>query len=104
MAAVEDRAKLVKFVHETGSIITTQRRYRREFNKSPPHRNLIRKWVKQFSEVGDVKKERNQEGLRFIINVLTMVQEETLIIFQSTSILILLTASSEIIQKFYQYL
>ena len=33
MAAVEDRVKLVKFVHETGSIITAQRRYRREFNK-----------------------------------------------------------------------
>ena len=69
MAAVEDRAKLVKFVHETGSIITAQKRYRRGFNKFPPHRNLIRKWVKQFSEVGDVKEERDQEGLRFLINV-----------------------------------
>src|SRR5215469_2188886 len=59
MAAVDVKAKLVKFVHETGSIITAQRRYRREFKKSPPHRNLIRKWVKQFSEVGDVKKRKS---------------------------------------------
>ena len=59
MAAVEVKSKLVKFVHETGSIVTAQRRYRREFNKSPPHRNLIRKWVKQFNEVGDVKKRKS---------------------------------------------
>ena len=69
MAAVEDKAKLVKFRDETESIITAQRRYRRKFNKSSPDRNLIRKWVKQFSEVGDVKKERVQEGLRFLNNV-----------------------------------
>ena len=59
MAAVEDKAKLVKFLHETESIITAQRRYRRKFNKSLPDRNLIRKWVKQFSEVGDLKKRKS---------------------------------------------
>ena len=59
MAAVTDKSKLVQFVLETGSIITAQRRSRCEFNKSPPHRNLIRKWVKQFSEVGDVKKRKS---------------------------------------------
>ena len=79
MAAVEDKAKLVKFFHYTKSIITAQRRCRRKFNKSPPHRNLIRKWVKQFSKVGDVKERRDQEGLRFLIKVLTMLRKETLI-------------------------
>ena len=59
MAAIANKAKLVRFVHETGSIIAAQRRYRRECNKSPPHRNSIRKWVKQFSEVGDVKNRKS---------------------------------------------
>ena len=59
MAAVEDKAKLVKFLHETESIMAAQRRYRHKFNKSLPDRNLIRKWVKQFSEVGDVKKRKS---------------------------------------------
>ena len=50
---------MVKFLLETESIITVQRRYKRKFNKSPPERNLIRKWVKQFIEVGDVKKRKS---------------------------------------------
>ena len=50
---------MVKFLLETESIITVQRRYKRKFNKSPPNRNLIRKWVQQFSEVGDVKKRKS---------------------------------------------
>ena len=68
MAAVEVKSKLVKFVHETGSIVTAQRRYKREFNKSSSHRNLIRKWVKQFNEVGDVKK-RKSPGKPFLWNI-----------------------------------
>src|SRR5206468_766112 len=59
MASVEERAKLVKFVHESGSIVAAQRRFRLEFNRSPPHRNSIRKWVKQFSEIGDVKNKKS---------------------------------------------
>jgi hypothetical protein len=57
MATVEDKAKLVKFVHETGSIVAAQRRFRREFGRAPPHRNSIKKWVKQFS--GDVKNKKS---------------------------------------------
>ena len=56
MASVQEKAELVKFVHECGSIVAAQRRYRLEFNRAPPHRNSIRRWVKQFSESGDVKK------------------------------------------------
>jgi hypothetical protein len=59
MATVEDKANLVKFVHEARSIVAAQRKFRREFNRAPPHRNSIRKWVKQFSEVGDVKKKKS---------------------------------------------
>jgi hypothetical protein len=59
MASVEEKAKLVKYVHESGSIVAAQRRFRLEFNRAPPHRNLIRKWVKQFSEIGDVKNKKS---------------------------------------------
>ena len=47
---------MLHVVHESGSIITAERRHRREFNKSPRDRNLIRMWLKQFSEVVNVKK------------------------------------------------
>ena len=59
MAAISYKANVV---HESELIITADRRHRREFNKSPRHRNLIRKWLKQFSEVGDVKKIINCAG------------------------------------------
>ena len=59
MASVEEKAKLVKFVHETGSIVAAQRRFRLQFNRVPPHRHSIRKWVKQFSEIGDVKNKKS---------------------------------------------
>ena len=62
MAAVEDKAKLVKFLHETESIITAYRRYRRKFNKSSPDRNLIRKWVQQFSKVVMLKKKESRKA------------------------------------------
>jgi Helix-turn-helix domain (DUF4817) len=59
MASVKEKAKLVKFVHESRSIVAAQRKFRLEFNRAPPHRNLIRKWVKQFSEIGDVKNKKS---------------------------------------------
>src|SRR5277367_1056492 len=59
MESVEEKAKLVKFVHQSGSIVAAQRRFRLEFNRAPPHRNLIRKWVRQFSEIGDVKNKKS---------------------------------------------
>ena len=51
MATVLDKAKLVKFVHETRSIVAAQRKFGQEFNRAPPHRNFIKKWVKQVREV-----------------------------------------------------
>jgi molybdenum-dependent DNA-binding transcriptional regulator ModE len=56
---VTEKVKLVKFVHESGSIVAAQRKFRLEFNRASPHRNLIRKWVKQFSEIGDVKNKKS---------------------------------------------
>ena len=59
MTIVAEKAKLVQFCHESGSIVSAQRRFRHEFNKTPPHRNLIRAWVRRFSEEGDVKKRKS---------------------------------------------
>ena len=59
MATVVEKAKLVQFFHESGSVVSAQRRFRREFNRSPPHRNLIRGWVRRFSEEGDIKKRKS---------------------------------------------
>src|ERR1700759_5244185 len=58
------KAKLVQFYHESGSIVSAQRRFRHEFNKTSPHRNLIRAWVRRFSEEGDVKKRKNPGRLK----------------------------------------
>ena len=63
MTTVLDKAKLVKFVHETKSIVAAQRKFRREFNRAPSHMNSIRKWVKQFSEVGDVKNKKSNRPM-----------------------------------------
>ena len=59
LTSVEKKAKLVKFVHEPVSIVAAQRKFRLEFNRAPPHRNLIRKWVKEFSEIDDVKNKKS---------------------------------------------
>src|SRR5215469_8197124 len=64
MADISYQANLVRFVYDSGSIITAQRRHRREFSKTPPHKNLIIKWFKQFNEIGNIKKENDQKGLR----------------------------------------
>ena len=59
MVAISNQANFnyyFQFVYHSGSIITAQMKHRCEFNKSPPHKNLIRKWFKKVSEVGDVKK------------------------------------------------
>lgn len=59
MASVAEKAKIVKYVHESGSIVSAQRKFRLEFNRAPPHRHSIRKWVTQFSETGDVKNKKS---------------------------------------------
>ena len=59
MASVEEKTTLVKFVHESGSIVAAQQRFRLKFNQAPPHRNLIRKWVKEFTEIGDIKNKKS---------------------------------------------
>ena len=64
MTTVAEKAKLVQFYHESGSIVSAQRRFRHEFNKTPPHRNLIRAWVRRFSEEGDVKKRKSPGRLK----------------------------------------
>lgn len=59
MATVAEKAKLVQFFHESGSIVSAQRKFRHEYKRSPPHRNLIRGWVRRFSNEGDVKKRKS---------------------------------------------
>jgi len=85
MVSVADKAKLVQFVHETGSIITAQRRFKREFNKPPPNRKSIRRWVKQFREVGDVKK-RKSPGRRTVSNHRVEDVREAMLLSPHTSV------------------
>src|SRR5215469_18509599 len=69
MVAISYQGNSVLFVYETGSIITAQRRHRREFNKSLPHKDLMTNLLKQFSTVGNVKKRKSPERLRILISV-----------------------------------
>ena len=69
MVAISYQGNLVLFVYEIGSIITAQRRHRREFNKSLLHKNLITNLLKQFSIVGNFKKRKSPERLRILISV-----------------------------------
>ena len=56
MSSPNEKAKIVQFVHESGSIIAAQRRFRLEMNKPAPERHSIRRWVNQFQTTGTVLK------------------------------------------------
>ena len=85
MATVVEKAKLVQFFHESGSVVSAQRRFRREFNRSPPHRNLIRGWVRRFSEEGDIKK-RKSTGRPKVADQVVNDVHTTMILSPHTSI------------------
>jgi hypothetical protein len=54
MATVQEKAICVLWFFETKSIIKMHRRYRTEHGKAPPSDNAIRRWLKQFQEIGRV--------------------------------------------------
>jgi hypothetical protein len=54
MATVQEKAMCVLWFFETKSVIKTQRRYRTQYGKAPPPDNAIRRWLKQFQEIGNV--------------------------------------------------
>jgi hypothetical protein len=50
MATVQEKAICVLWLFETKSVIKTQRRYRTQYGKD----NVIRRWLIQFQETGNV--------------------------------------------------
>jgi predicted patatin/cPLA2 family phospholipase len=54
MAAIQEKAMCILWFFETKFVIKTQRRYRSQYRKDPPSDNAIRRWLKQFQEIGSV--------------------------------------------------
>jgi transposase len=59
MLTVEEKAKIIKFVYECGSIIQAQRRFYREMKKKAPERHSILRWVRQFEKSGAILKSKS---------------------------------------------
>ena len=62
MLTVEEKAKIVKFVYECGSIIKAQRRFCREMKKPSPERHSILRWVRQFEKSGTIVKSKSSKS------------------------------------------
>lgn len=54
-----EKAQCVLWLAEMKSPISVRRRFRREFNKDPPHVNAIRRWSQQFTATGSVSKRKS---------------------------------------------
>ena len=54
MASIEEKVNCVLWLAELKSTVAVQRKFRIEYNKEPPHRNTIAKWMKKFKETGSV--------------------------------------------------
>ena len=54
MASTEEKVNCVLWLAELKSTIAVQRKFRVEYNKEPPHRNTITKWMKNFKETGSI--------------------------------------------------
>ena len=46
MASIEKKVNCILWLAELKSTIAVQRKFRIEYNKKPPHRNTIAKWIK----------------------------------------------------------
>ena len=71
MASIEEKVNCVLWLAELKSTVAVQRKFRIEYNKEPPHRNTIVKWMKKFKETGSVHdKPRSgfRELPRFFVN------------------------------------
>ena len=56
MATVAEKARVVWWYAELGSIVAVQRRFRREYQRDPPNAKTIRVWKHNFLETGSVAK------------------------------------------------
>ena len=56
MSYLNEKAKIVQFVHESGSIVAAQRRFLIEMNNPAPERHSTGRWVNQFQTTGTVLK------------------------------------------------
>ena len=56
MTSPQEKAKIVGFVHECGSIVQAERCFQRGMNKPAPERHSIQRWVDQFEATGSVLK------------------------------------------------
>jgi hypothetical protein len=54
MATVQEKAMCVLWFYEINSVIKMQHRYRTQYGKDPLSDNAIRRWIKQFQEIGSV--------------------------------------------------
>ena len=54
MASIEEKVNCVLWLAELKSTVAVQRKFRIEYNKEPPHRNTIAKWMKKFKETDSV--------------------------------------------------
>lgn len=54
MASTEEKVNCVLWLAEMKSILDVQKKFRSEYNKQPPHRNTIAKWMTKFKETGSV--------------------------------------------------
>ena len=54
MASTEEKVNCIIWLAELKSTIAIQKKFRIDYNKEPPHRNTIAKWMKKFKETGFV--------------------------------------------------
>ena len=54
LASIEEKVNCVLWLAELKSTVAVQKKFRIEYNKEPPHRNTIAKWMKKFKETGSV--------------------------------------------------
>ena len=92
MSSTQDKAKMVRLVHECGSIAKAQKRFAIEQNKPAPHRHSIRRWVKQFEETGTVAKKKSSGRPRRSIERAKIIKEA----FHNCSKMSIRTASLEL--------
>lgn len=92
MSTIQEKAKIVRLVHECGSIAKAQRRFVLEQNKPAPHRHSIRRWVKQFEETGSVTKKKSSGRPRRSVERAKIIREA----FHNCSKMSIRTASLEL--------
>ena len=55
MTTPQEKAQCVWWYVESKSPVTVQRQFRRQYERDPPSKSCIMRWVKNFQETGSVK-------------------------------------------------